>query len=73
LVPVTAAGLKFGPPVETNTVVSGSFELDFKFKGKLGVKQSLRIAEAGSYLLRVESSNSASDHEHFAAIDLVIR
>jgi hypothetical protein len=38
----------------------------------VGLRQRLKIEKAGVYLVRVESENSASDHEHFAALDLVV-
>jgi hypothetical protein len=33
---------------------------------------SFRIKEPGVYLLRVETLNTDSDHEHFAAIDVQV-
>ena len=73
LVRVSDGSLKSTPKDDVAAVIAGGFTLDFKFQGKLGFKQHFVITDAGSYLLRVESSNSAADHEHFAAIDLDIR
>ena len=73
IVPDKDGSIKSSPNAETNVVVTGRFVLDFKFKGKLGFKEKFSIPNAGRYLLRVESSNSAADHEHFAAIDLDIQ
>ena len=53
-------------------VVETAFDLDFRPGGKAGGRQTLKIDEPGVYLVRVESGNTQSDHEHFAAIDLVI-
>ena len=36
------------------------------------VALTLKIDTPGAYLVRVESRNTHSDHEHFAAIDLVV-
>ena len=59
--------LKGEIPVET------AFDMDFKPGGKAGQRSSFRIDKAGAYLVRVETRNTQSDHEHFAAIDLVIK
>ena len=37
-----------------------------------GQRNTLRLDEPGVYLIRVESGKTQSDHEHFAAIDLVV-
>ena len=43
------------------------------FKNGLAVvKREVQIDKAGTYLVRVESDNSDTDHEHFSAIDLVV-
>jgi hypothetical protein len=46
--------------------------MDFKPDGRVGLRQRVRIDQPGAYLVRVESVQSDSDHEHFAALDLVI-
>ena len=46
--------------------------MDFKPGGKAGQRNTLRLRDPGVYLIRVESGKTQSDHEHFAAIDLVI-
>jgi hypothetical protein len=53
-------------------VVESAFEMDFKPGSKAGQKHTLRLDRPGAYLVRVESRQTGSDHEHFAAIDLVI-
>jgi hypothetical protein len=59
--------LKGEVPIET------AFEMDFKPGGKAGQRSTIRIEKAGAYLVRVETRNTQSDHEHFSAIDLVIK
>lgn len=53
-------------------VLEGSFIMNFKPDGRVGLRQRLHIDHPGAYLVRVESEHSDSDHEHFAALDLVI-
>ena len=60
-------------PSRDNAIMQGSFVMDFKPNtGKVGVRQRFKIEKAGTYLVRVESDNSANDHEHFSAVDLVV-
>ena len=62
-----------GPPDLTKGVVTqGHFTLDFKPKAKVGTRLELTIPTPGRYLVRVQSENTHSDHEHFAAIDLKV-
>lgn len=65
-------GQKEPPAVDENAVLETAFDMDFKPNGKAGARSSLTIDEPGVYLIRVESLQTQSDHEHFAAIDLVI-
>jgi hypothetical protein len=66
------------PDVSAATVVSGNFVMDFKPKsdqdpgGKVGLRQQFHLSKPGPYLVRVQSENSDSDHEHFAAVDLIV-
>ncbi len=47
--------------------------MDFKPEsGRVGLRQRLHIDQPGAYIVRLESEHSDSDHEHFAALDLVI-
>ena len=46
--------------------------MDFKPGRKAGQRSTLKIDEPGAYLVRVETRNTQSDHEHFAAIDLIV-
>jgi hypothetical protein len=70
--PVKQVGQKEVPAADETAVVRGSFVLDFKPKSRLGLTQKFRVDRAGVYLLRLESVDSHSDHQHFSAIDLVI-
>jgi hypothetical protein len=69
-----AAGQKPTPDlgVEANVVLESAFEMDFKPGAKAGARNTLKIDKPGAYLIRVESRQTGSDHEHFAAVDLVV-
>ncbi|HZW32182.1 MAG TPA: hypothetical protein VFF52_15835 [Isosphaeraceae bacterium] len=66
------AGQKEIPELKDDVVQESAFDLDFKPGGKAGLRTTLKIDTPGAYLVRVESRNTHSDHEHFAAIDLVV-
>ncbi|MDB5910569.1 MAG: hypothetical protein JWP34_4683 [Massilia sp.] len=67
------AGQAGAPPRNDAPIAEGEFVMDFKPEtGKVGLRQKLHIDKKGVYLVRVESENSDSDHEHFSALDLVI-
>jgi hypothetical protein len=70
--PEKAAGNKSPPDPGKPPVTEGSFTMDFKPDGRVGLRQRLKIDRPGAYLVRVESLQSDSDNEHFAALDLVI-
>lgn len=70
--PEKAAGNKSPPAADKPPVAEGSFTMDFKPDGRVGLRQRLKIDRRGAYIIRVESVQSDSDHEHFAALDLVI-
>ena len=57
---------------EKNVVLETAVELDFKPGAKSGARTTLKIDAPGVYLVRVETKQTGSDHEHFSAIDLVI-
>jgi hypothetical protein len=59
-------------PVLDHAVTQGQFHLNFKPKSRVGARVAFTVREAGVYLLRVDSFNTNSDHEHFAAIDLQV-
>ena len=58
--------------VEADVVFESAIEMDFKPSAKAGARNTLRIDKPGAYLVRIESRQTNSDHEHFAAIDLVV-
>jgi hypothetical protein len=65
-------GQKELPILDDDVVLEAAFDMDFKPGGKAGQRNTLRIDAPGVYLIRVESGKTQSDHEHFAAIDLVV-
>ena len=65
------AGQKVLPDYK-QAVTEGHFTLDFKPKAKVGARVEFTIPTPGVYLLRVQSENTQSDHEHFSAIDLQV-
>jgi hypothetical protein len=70
LVRAEKAGQKTVPPLDENVVTQGQFQMNFKPKGRVGARVAFTVREPGIYLLRVDSFNTNSDHEHFAAIDV---
>jgi hypothetical protein len=60
------------PPLGKDAVTQGHFELNFRPKSKVGGRVSFTIPAPGIYLLRVQSENTQSDHEHFSAIDIQV-
>lgn len=67
------AGQKDLPDLTGDDVVlESAFEIDLKPGAKVGQKNTLRIDKPGAYLIRVETRQTKSDHEHFSAVDLVI-
>jgi len=72
VVPVEKIGQKNLPDLSRNVVTEGKFTLNFKPNGRVGARVSFTISKPGIYLLRVQSENTDSDHEHFSAIDLQV-
>jgi hypothetical protein len=64
------AGQKTLPDLTKNVVTQGRFTLNFKPKCRVGAHVHFVLKEGGLYLLRVETLNTDSDHEHFSAIDI---
>lgn len=60
------------PDLNQEVFTETAFEMDFKPGGKAGQRMTIRIDKPGVYLVRVETRNTQSDHEHFAAVDLVV-
>ena len=65
-------GQKELPDLKGDVVLESAFDMDFKPGGKAGQRTTLKIDTAGVYLIRVETRNTQSDHEHFSAVDLVV-
>jgi hypothetical protein len=63
---------KVMPALDENVVTQGQFKLNFKPKARIGARVAFTLREPGVYLLRVDSFNTNSDHEHFSAIDLQV-
>jgi len=73
IVPIPKVGSPDVPNSGDDALVSGHFIMDFKpDTGKVGLRQVFHAAKPGVYLVRVQSENSDSDHEHFSALDLVV-
>ncbi len=68
----TKVGQKDLPEVDDEVVLETAFDIDLKPGAKAGQRNTLRIEKAGVYLIRVETRQTNSDHEHFSAIDLVV-
>ncbi len=58
------------PDHEAGVVAAGRFNMNFKPNCRVGARVAFILKEAGFYLVRVETANTDSDHEHFSAIDL---
>ena len=65
-------GAKELPDLNGEMILESAFEMDFKPGAKAGQKNTIRIHAPGAYLVRVETRQTNSDHEHFSAIDLVV-
>jgi hypothetical protein len=65
-------GQKELPDLKGDVVIESAFDMDFKPGTKAGARTTVKIDTPGVYLIRVESRQTQSDHEHFAAIDLVV-
>lgn len=65
-------GQKEIPDLKGDIVLETAFDIDMKPGGKAGQRTTFKIDEPGAYLVRVETRNTQSDHEHFAAVDLVV-
>jgi len=60
------------PNLKEGIVTDGRFTMNFKPGCRVGSRVSFRIKEPGIYLLRIETLNTDSDHEHFSAIDVQV-
>ena len=68
-----AFGAKEVPDLKTSAVTEGKVNMNFKPKCRVGARFNIRIDDPGIYLVRVETQNTQSDHEHFSAIDLEVK
>jgi len=71
-IPPTAQTIELENILRDDVVTQGRFTLNYKPKCRVGARQSFIIKEPGSYLLRVQTENTDSDHEHFSAIDILV-
>jgi hypothetical protein len=69
------AGQAAIPKLSAGVVYEGALTMDFRPHEKADWQMTLKIPDAGSYLVRVETIGleSKHGHEHFAALDLVVR
>jgi hypothetical protein len=65
-------GQKELPDLNGDVVLESAFDMDFKPGTKAGQRHTLKIDQPGVYLIRLETRQTKSDHEHFSAIDLVV-
>ena len=63
-------GQKEVPDPQDGAVTQGRFRLNLKPQARVGSRVLFTIPDPGVYLLRVETRNTDSDHEHFSAIDV---
>jgi hypothetical protein len=66
------AGQKRVPALDKGVVTEGHYKLNFKPKTKVGARVAFTITKPGFYLLRLQTENTKSDHEHFSAIDIQV-
>lgn len=69
----TGAFVKEVPDLKASAVTEGTVNMNFKPKCRVGARVNVRIDEPGIYLVRVDTQNTQSDHEHFSAIDLEVK
>jgi hypothetical protein len=70
------AGQQIVPKLDRDVIAESALTMDFKPKDKTKGELSFTIEKAGAYLLRLETIGAAAGtdgHEHFAALDLVVR
>jgi hypothetical protein len=58
------------PELGDGVVTQGKFVVNFRPKSRVGARVAFTVRQPGIYLLRVDTLNTGSDHEHFSAIDL---
>ena len=60
------------PDVREGAVTQGRLTMNFKPKCQVGARLHFTIKKPGLYLLRVQTVNTQSDHEHFSAVDVQV-
>jgi hypothetical protein len=71
--PIEAPGQAELPdPTGEGTLLETAFDLDLGPGRNVGGRGRFTAERPGTYLVRVESRQTGSDHEHFSAIDLVV-
>lgn len=65
-------GQKELPDLSGDVLLETAAEMDFKPGAKTGARTTLKVDKPGVYLIRVETRQTQSDHEHFSAMDLVV-
>jgi len=66
-------GQKDLPELEHGAITKGHVVMNLKPKARVGARLNFRIDEPGIYLVRVDTLNTKSDHEHFSAVDLEVK
>jgi hypothetical protein len=66
-------GQKELPELEHGAVTQGRVVVNQKPQSRVGARLQFHVDVPGIYLVRVETLNTESDHEHFSAIDLEVK
>jgi len=66
-------GQKDLPDTSGDVELETAFDMDFKPGAKAGARSRFVIDKPGVYMMRVETLQTQSDHEHFSAIDIVVK
>ncbi|MFM1802107.1 MAG: hypothetical protein RJA81_1459 [Planctomycetota bacterium] len=61
------------PDISGDVELETAFDMDFKPGARAGARNRIVLTNPGVYMVRVESRQTDSDHEHFAAIDLIVK
>lgn len=70
--PIREPGQKNTPsPGDGNAVMQGRVVMPFKPQCRVGARLQFTLPQPGCYRVRIDTRNTNSDHEHFAAIDLI--
>ena len=63
------------PKLSTGVVYEGALTMDFRPRDATDWRATFKVPDPGTYLVRVETIGMAAKHghEHFAAVDLVVK